>query len=87
MSILEIENLSVHYVGKTSTVKAVENASLKLEEGELLGIVGESGCGKTTLARSIMGVNPQAAEINSGQIYFEGVPLRNITSAPKKRSF
>ncbi len=75
MPILEIENLSIHYVSKTSTVKAVENASLKLLEGELLGIVGESGCGKTTLARSIMGVNPQAAKINSGQIYFEGNKL------------
>ena len=78
MSILEIENLSVYYVGKTSTVKAVENVSLKLEEGELLGIVGESGCGKTTLARSIMDVNPQTAKINSGQIYFEGKQLLKI---------
>ena len=41
MPILEIENLSIHYVSKTSTVKAVESASLKLLEGELLGIVGE----------------------------------------------
>ena len=75
MFILEIENLNIHYVGKTDTVKAVEDVSLKLEQGELLGIVGESGCGKTTLARSIMGVNPQTAQIPSGQIYFEGKKL------------
>ena len=69
MNLLEIKNLSIHYVGKHNTVKAVENTSLDLSEGELLGIVGESGCGKTTLARSIMGVDPQTAVINSGKIY------------------
>ena len=67
---LEIKNLSIHYVGKEFVAKAVENVSLKLNQGELLGIVGESGCGKTTLARSIMGVNPDSAKIASGQIYF-----------------
>lgn len=75
MSILEIRDLSIHYVGKTETVKAVEKVSIKLDQGELLGVVGESGCGKTTLARSIMGVNPQTAEIPSGQIYFNGKEL------------
>lgn len=80
MSILQIKNLSIHYVGKTNTVKAVESASLKLSEGELLGIVGESGCGKTTLARSIMGVNPQSAKIHSGQIYFQEKKLLKNSS-------
>ncbi len=41
---LEIKNLSIHYVGKEFVAKAVENVSLKLNQGELLGIVGESGC-------------------------------------------
>ena len=68
---LEIKNLSIHYIGKDSTARAVENVSLNLSKGELLGIVGESGCGKTTLARSIMGVNPQSAKIASGKIFYQ----------------
>ncbi|MDC6448043.1 ABC transporter ATP-binding protein [Alphaproteobacteria bacterium] len=68
---LEIQNLTIHYIGKNSTTKAVEDVSLNLSEGELLGIVGESGSGKTTLIRSIMGVNPQSAKIVSGKIFYQ----------------
>ena len=68
---LEIKNLSIHYIGKNYRVKAVENISFNLTSGELLGIVGESGSGKTTLIRSIMGVNPQSAKIVSGEIFYK----------------
>jgi peptide/nickel transport system ATP-binding protein len=68
---LEIKNLSIHYIGKNYRVKAVENISFNLTRGELLGIVGESGSGKTTLIRSIMGVNPQSAKIVSGEIFYK----------------
>ena len=68
---LEIKNLSIHYIGKNYRVKAVENVSFNLTSGELLGIVGESGSGKTTLIRSIMGVNPQSAKIVSGEIFYK----------------
>ena len=68
---LEIKNLSIHYIGKDYRVKAVENVSFNLTRGELLGIVGESGSGKTTLIRSIMGVNPQSAKIVSGEIFYK----------------
>ena len=68
---LEIKNLSIHYIGKNYRVKAVENVSFNLTSGELLGIAGESGSGKTTLIRSIMGVNPQSAKIVSGEIFYK----------------
>jgi len=61
MSYLELENLSRHFVrkegvfsGRTSIIRAVDDVSLKIEKGEILGLVGESGCGKSTLSRLIM---------------------------------
>ena len=77
MSILEIKNLSINYVGSYGRIKAVESTSLNLSKGELLGLVGESGCGKTTLARSITGVNPPAAEVVSGSIIYNGEDILN----------
>ena len=55
MNLLSIHNLSVHYIGSQGTTKAVDDVSLNLKEGELLGIVGQSGCGKTTLLRLVAG--------------------------------
>jgi len=54
--LLEVRNLATYFTTKTTTVKAVDNVSLKIYEGETLGLVGESGCGKTTLGRTIMGL-------------------------------
>ncbi len=72
MSFLEIKNLSIHYLSSSNiATKAVENTSLNLVQGELLGLVGESGCGKTTLARSITGVNPPSAKVVSGEIFYK----------------
>ena len=76
---LEIKNLSIHYIGKNYRVKAVENVSFNLTSGELLGIVGESGSGKTTLIRSIMGVNPQSAKIISGEIFYQNNKILDFT--------
>ena len=75
MNLLSINNLSVHYFGSQGTTKAVEDVSLNLKEGELLGIVGESGCGKTTLARSITGVIAPTAKIISGEILYKDINI------------
>ncbi|MFN8770008.1 MAG: ABC transporter ATP-binding protein [Neisseriaceae bacterium] len=72
--ILEIKNLNVYFklkkgfFGKQKTVYAVDNVSFDLYKGETLGIVGESGCGKSSLARSLVGLN----EITSGEVIFQG---------------
>ena len=56
---LVIEDLSVHYCMEMETVKAVNNVNLSINQGESIGIVGETGAGKTTLALSIMGLLPK----------------------------
>jgi peptide/nickel transport system ATP-binding protein len=57
------------------SVKAVNNVSFFVKKGEVLGVVGESGCGKSTVARTIMGLYPP----NSGEIYYDGKRIDNLT--------
>ena len=57
MSLLEVKNLNVYYKENLSRRQVLHNVSFTVEEGEILGLVGESGCGKTTLSRAILGIN------------------------------
>src|SRR6476659_11056739 len=81
--LLELQNLSTHYVSAQGTrvVRAVDEVSLRINAGETVGIVGESGSGKSTLALSILRVLPPAAQIVSGQMWFEGEDLVRKTDA------
>ena len=75
--LLEVSDLQTHYVsfGGERVVKAVDGVSFTLRKGETLGIVGESGCGKTTTCQSIVDLLPAAARIVGGSIAFEGEEL------------
>jgi peptide/nickel transport system ATP-binding protein len=80
--LLEVKNLARHYpvkvagglLGKKSLLRAVDGVSFKLAPGKTLGLVGESGCGKSTMARLVLGLQPPT----HGEVYFEGalVPAR-----------
>ena len=71
--ILEVEDLHTYFFNRGSTVKAVDGVSFFLREGETLGIVGESGCGKTMTALSLLRLVPQpAGKIVSGEIRLNG---------------
>jgi ABC-type microcin C transport system duplicated ATPase subunit YejF len=82
MSLLEVQNLKVHFPVRHGVfarsrefVKAVDGVSFQIERGETLGLVGESGCGKTTVGRAIV----RLVEPTAGSIRFEGedlVPMR-----------
>jgi peptide/nickel transport system ATP-binding protein len=71
--LLETRGLHVHFAARRGDVaRAVDGVDLRVRRGEVLALVGESGCGKTTLARTIMGLERPAA----GEVVFEGEPLR-----------
>ena len=78
--LLDIQNLSIHYLAESGTVHAVENLNLSLGYGENLGFVGETGAGKTTTALGIMRLVPDPpGKIVAGKILFEGEDLLKKT--------
>jgi len=71
--ILEVQDLSIHYItNEKPPARAVENVSFSLHEGELMGLVGESGCGKTTLMLALLRLLPAAGQIVGGKVHFMG---------------
>jgi peptide/nickel transport system ATP-binding protein len=79
MKVLDVQNLVMYYRTMRGYVKAVDNVSFDVEKGEAMGLVGESGCGKTTIGMSILGLLPTNAEVQSGQILFKGNNLLNLS--------
>jgi len=81
MSLLEIRNLRTHFKTPHGTVRAVDDVSLDIESGDVLGIVGESGCGKSVLSLSILQLLPKPPAIFAGgNIIFEGRDLLQATA-------
>ena len=78
-NLLEIEDLSVHFHTPEGIGRAVDHVSLSIAKGETLGLVGESGCGKSVTSLSILGLIPSPpGRIHSGHIYFDGKDLRSM---------
>jgi oligopeptide/dipeptide ABC transporter ATP-binding protein len=81
MTLLAVEGLEVRY----GPAIAVRGVSLRLEARETLGLVGESGCGKTTLALAILGLLPPAGTISHGRIAFDGANLVDLSPRDLRR--
>ena len=80
MALLEVDNLQTHFFTREGVVRAVDGVSFTVEPGKTLGIVGESGCGKSVTALSIMGLLPQPpAKIVGGSVRFEGFDLAKLS--------
>ena len=80
MTTLDVRNLSINYMTDDGiALNAVEGLTFSLEQGRSLGLVGESGCGKTTVMLSLMRLLPEAGRIVSGQVLFDGVDFLQIS--------
>lgn len=82
-NLIELKNLKKYFKvrGSRKLVQAVENVSLFIKRGETLGLVGESGCGKTTLGRTLL----RLYKPTSGDIFFEGKNITQVKMAPYRR--
>jgi peptide/nickel transport system ATP-binding protein len=75
MSLLDVQDLRTYYQILRGSVKAVDGVSFKVKEGEAMGLAGESGCGKTTIALSLLKILPTGGKIVGGKIIFENSDL------------
>src|ERR687886_671766 len=80
--LLEVKNLRTHFRTRAGVVRAVDGVSFYLDEGELLGLVGESGCGKSITALSVMRLVGTPGKIVGGEILFAG---ENLLAASEER--
>lgn len=76
--LLQVKGLRTHFFTDDGIVKAVDGVDIEVRQGEILGIVGESGCGKTVMSRSIMGLVYEPGRVVGGQILFNGRNLLEI---------
>jgi peptide/nickel transport system ATP-binding protein len=77
--VLRVDDLTMHYTTRAGDVWAVDNVSFSLKKGEAMGLVGESGCGKTSIATSLMRLLPDNAVIKGGHIYLNGTDLVGLS--------
>jgi oligopeptide/dipeptide ABC transporter ATP-binding protein len=83
--LLAVEGLCVEFATEAGILRAVDGIDLRVERGETLALVGESGCGKTMTALAIMGLVPEpAGRIAAGHIGFDGVDLQSLTAAERR---
>ncbi|WP_050526601.1 ABC transporter ATP-binding protein [Pseudorhodobacter aquimaris] len=78
MTLLSIQNLTVEYPGRKATFTAVRDVTLTLERGEILGLVGESGAGKSTIGTAIMGLLDRPGHVAGGRILLDGTDTTSI---------
>src|SRR5215210_1000201 len=79
--LLEVKSLQTHFPTRAGLVRAVNGVSFHVDKGELLGLVGESGCGKSITALSVMRLISPPGKIAGGEIIFEGESLLDASDA------
>lgn len=83
--LLQVKNLEIKYHTRDGILTAIHGANFMLNRGEIVGVVGESGCGKSTVASAVMGLLPPNGEISGGQILFRGQDLGRLDPEAMRR--
>ncbi|MDK2372132.1 MAG: ABC transporter ATP-binding protein [Candidatus Korarchaeota archaeon] len=78
MALLKVDDLVMYYRTRKGTVKAVDHVSFEIEKGETLAIVGESGCGKSSLSRAIIRLLPRNVEVYEGKVFLNGTNIMEL---------
>ena len=84
-TVLSVEGLSMQYETGAGPVKAVDGVSFSVEKGQALGLVGESGCGKTSIALSLLRLLPESARITGGRILLNGTDIVSLTEEEMRK--
>ncbi|WP_370156509.1 ABC transporter ATP-binding protein [Ferrovibrio sp.] len=85
MALLEVENLQTCFTGDRGEIRAVDGVTFSVDAGRTLGIVGESGCGKSVTSLSVMGLLPaRGARIAGGSVRFKGVDLLELAESARR---
>ena len=85
MSLLDVRDLRTSFYTPDGVVRAVNDVSFCLEEGEIVGLVGESGCGKSVLSLSVMQLVPPPGRIEQGRVIFRGRDLLQLTEGEMRQ--
>jgi len=84
-TVLDVQHLTTHYRTLRGWVHAAEDVSFKVESGESLGLAGESGCGKTTIALSLLKILPKGGRMRKGSIVFDGTDLVPLSEGEMRK--
>ena len=79
--LLTVENLTMHYMTRAGPVRAVDGVSFSVERGQSLGLVGESGCGKSSIATTLLKLLPDNADLVAGKVMLDGVDLAPLSES------
>ncbi len=84
-TVLDVDELTTHYLTTDGEVKALDDASFELDRGQSMGIAGESGCGKSTMAFSLLNQVQPPGEIMSGSIDLDGIEVTNLSESEARK--
>ena len=85
LTLLQINNLEIEFPSRKSVLRAVDNVSLSLEKGDILGIVGESGAGKSTVGNALIGLLEPPGQMTKGEIFLDGNRIDNLSDSEKQK--